>query len=145
MKRPRIKAEAITSDPAIAPLQNFIDASIAAAKQRVAQTVRGPNDPPDLEALVLAHGGYNRITKEAWAEYDRELVEWRERMRSGEKWVQEVERRKRKRGALSPENVFYGNCPPDCGCKRFCRMSPHYIEERDGDGGDGDDVTEIEV
>jgi hypothetical protein len=38
-------------------LQRLIEEAIAAAKQRVAQKIRGLNDPPDLEELVLKHGG----------------------------------------------------------------------------------------
>jgi hypothetical protein len=33
--------------------------------------------PPDLQALVSAHGGYDRITPEAWLTYQGELAEWR--------------------------------------------------------------------
>ena len=40
--------------------------------------------PPDLQELVRAHGGYDRITAEAWAAYDRELAEWRLRTAAGD-------------------------------------------------------------
>jgi hypothetical protein len=30
---------------------------------------------PDLQELVARFGGYDRITPEAWAEYDREVAE----------------------------------------------------------------------
>lgn len=37
-------------------------------------------DPaPDLDALCRAHGGYHRITPEAWAAYDRQLAAWKMR------------------------------------------------------------------
>src|SRR5262249_60880807 len=39
------------------------------------------NPAPDLQALVERHGGYDKITPEAWAEYDRALAEWQERRR----------------------------------------------------------------
>jgi hypothetical protein len=35
--------------------------------------------PPDLQELVATQGGYNNITPEAWAEYDRKTKTWRER------------------------------------------------------------------
>jgi hypothetical protein len=31
---------------------------------------------PDLQALVAAHGGYDKITPEAWAEYDAAMNAW---------------------------------------------------------------------
>jgi hypothetical protein len=37
------------------------------------------NPPPDLQALVAHHGGYDKIPPEAWAEHDRALAEWQER------------------------------------------------------------------
>ena len=39
---------------------------------------------PDLQELVAAHGGYDRITAEAWAAYDRELDEWRAHVAIGD-------------------------------------------------------------
>ena len=39
---------------------------------------------PDLQALVAAHGGYHKITPEAWAAYDRELRQWRARTAVGD-------------------------------------------------------------
>jgi hypothetical protein len=32
--------------------------------------------PPDLQELVARFGGYDKITPEAWAEYDRAMAEW---------------------------------------------------------------------
>jgi hypothetical protein len=32
-----------------------------------------------LQALVECHGGYDKITPEAWAEHDRALADWQER------------------------------------------------------------------
>jgi hypothetical protein len=37
--------------------------------------------PPDLQALVAAHGGYDKITPEAWAAYDAAMAEWQEQRR----------------------------------------------------------------
>jgi len=42
--------------------------------------------PPDLQALVAAHGSYSAIPPEAWAKYDRDCERYRERMGSGEHW-----------------------------------------------------------
>jgi hypothetical protein len=39
--------------------------------------------PPDLQALVIKHGSYDKITPEAWAEFDAAMAEWKERVRLG--------------------------------------------------------------
>ena len=40
------------------------------------------NPAPDLQALVERHGGYDKITREAWfVEHDRAVAEWQERRR----------------------------------------------------------------
>jgi hypothetical protein len=39
------------------------------------------NPAPDLQGLVARHGGYDKITPEAWAEYDRAMADWQERRR----------------------------------------------------------------
>jgi hypothetical protein len=39
------------------------------------------NPALDLGALVERHGGYERITPEAWAEHDRAMADWHERRR----------------------------------------------------------------
>jgi len=36
---------------------------------------------PDLQELVAAWGGYDKITPEAWAAYDRALADWERRRR----------------------------------------------------------------
>jgi len=36
---------------------------------------------PDLQELIASHGGYDKITPEAWDEWDRLNVEWQERRR----------------------------------------------------------------
>jgi hypothetical protein len=38
-------------------------------------------DAPDLHALVAAHGGYDKITSEAWTEYDRAMSAWQAQRR----------------------------------------------------------------
>jgi hypothetical protein len=40
--------------------------------------------PPDLQALVATHGGYGKITQQAWADYDAAMAEWKDRVRNGE-------------------------------------------------------------
>jgi hypothetical protein len=37
-----------------------------------------PPKPPDLQALVAKHGGYHKITSEAWAEWDRLNEDWKQ-------------------------------------------------------------------
>jgi hypothetical protein len=44
--------------------------------------------PPNLQALVAAHGGYDKITRETWAEYDTQLSAWQAYIRRGGDWVQ---------------------------------------------------------
>ena len=89
VERHRKRLDIVSKPPDLQALslKKFIDDSIAAAKRRVAAKVRGPNDPPSLEALVIAHDGYNKIPKEAWAKFDREVVEWRAHVHSGEKYI----------------------------------------------------------
>jgi hypothetical protein len=42
--------------------------------------------PPNLQDLVVSHGGYNRIPQSAWATYDAALAAWQERVRLGYRW-----------------------------------------------------------
>jgi hypothetical protein len=37
--------------------------------------------PPDLQELVARFGGYNKITAEGWAEYDRAMAEYQQQRR----------------------------------------------------------------
>ena len=37
--------------------------------------------PPDLQALVERHGGYDRITAEAWREHDAAMTRFHARVR----------------------------------------------------------------
>jgi hypothetical protein len=39
------------------------------------------SDPPDLQALVAEHGGYNKIPSKAWVEFDRAMAAWQLRRR----------------------------------------------------------------
>ncbi len=34
------------------------------------------NPPPDLQELLTAFGGYDRITPWAWERYDADLADW---------------------------------------------------------------------
>lgn len=40
--------------------------------------------PPNLQALVARHGGYDRIPAEIWIKYDRAMANWKDRLRYGE-------------------------------------------------------------
>ena len=40
--------------------------------------------PPDLQQLVIDHGGYDKITPEGWAKFDEDMRLWKERMRNGD-------------------------------------------------------------
>jgi hypothetical protein len=47
----------------------------------------GPNrKPPSLMDLVTRFGGYDKITREAWADYDREMKDYRADLASGALW-----------------------------------------------------------
>jgi hypothetical protein len=37
--------------------------------------------PPDLQEYVVRFVGYNKITPEGWAEYDRSMAEYQQRRR----------------------------------------------------------------
>jgi hypothetical protein len=39
--------------------------------------------PPDLQRLVEAHGGYDKITSEAWAQFDNDTKWWKQIVRDG--------------------------------------------------------------
>jgi len=41
----------------------------------------GKDPAPDLQELVAHFGGYDKITPEAWAAYDRATAEWQQRRR----------------------------------------------------------------
>jgi hypothetical protein len=45
--------------------------------------------PPDLQALVTRHGGYDKITPQAWAEYDAAMADWQYRVRNGSAEIEE--------------------------------------------------------
>lgn len=38
---------------------------------------------PNLQELVRQYGGYDKVTPEAWAQYDREFAEWQTWRREG--------------------------------------------------------------
>ena len=57
---------------------------ITRRQQRELERIKQLRAPPDLQALVLAHGTYDRITPDAWAQFDREMAEWKVKMRHGE-------------------------------------------------------------
>ena len=45
------------------------------------QAAAAPSAPPDLQELVARAGGYDRITVEQWAEFDRQMADWQVRRR----------------------------------------------------------------
>jgi hypothetical protein len=40
-----------------------------------------------LQDLVLAHGGYDKVTPQAWAQFDAERAAWQASIRGGDKYV----------------------------------------------------------
>ena len=47
---------------------------------------------PDLQGLVEAHGGYHRITPEAWAEFRQRMADWERSVWCGEFWPKGAQR-----------------------------------------------------
>jgi hypothetical protein len=62
--------------------QWYADAYIGKAETTPMAEAEASDRPPDLQALVTAHGGYDKITPEAWAAYDAAMAEWQERRRA---------------------------------------------------------------
>jgi hypothetical protein len=46
-----------------------------------------PRLPPDLQSLVVEHGGYDRIDGAGWAKFHAEMMEWQAMIRNGEHHV----------------------------------------------------------
>jgi len=46
------------------------------------QEIAAPSAPPDLQELVKRAGGYQHITTEQWAEFDRQMAGWQARRRA---------------------------------------------------------------
>ena len=81
------------------------------------------NPTPDLQELVARHGGYDKISPEAWAEHDRAMAEWQER------------RRARSEGGPSSEIRNSDRSDPEALC--ICGCAGKYWRPRKG-GGAGD-------
>lgn len=41
-------------------------------------------EPPSLQALVLAHGTFDKIPPKAWQAFNAEMAEWKAKVRYGE-------------------------------------------------------------
>ena len=65
------------------------------------------NPAPDLQELVARHDGYNKVTPEAWAEYDRAMAEWQERRRRRSEGFEDLPRSERS----NPEALCIGGLP----------------------------------
>jgi hypothetical protein len=48
--------------------------------------IQASRQPPRLLDLVRKHGGYDKITPESWAEWDRETAEYRADVAKGTLW-----------------------------------------------------------
>lgn len=58
------------------------DACISETESVRAQADLVPDDmPPDLQMLIAEHGGYQNITPEAWAQFDRMMKTWQTKRR----------------------------------------------------------------
>ena len=62
--------------------------ALHASETRHLAELKAEMTPPDLQELVAVHGGYNKITPEAWDKFDRKTKTWRERMIRGDFWHQ---------------------------------------------------------
>ena len=78
------------------------------------------NPTPDLQELVARHGGYDKISPEAWAEHDRAMAEWQER------------RRARSEGGPSSEIRNSDRSDPEALC--ICFLPDVYWRPRKGGG-----------
>lgn len=58
----------------------FLVTTMSQEKQKPTTTPSPPAEerrsPPDLQALVRAYGGYDKITEEAWVKWDRDQAEY---------------------------------------------------------------------
>jgi len=59
------------------------EAKLAELHRAMAEQRRTDRQPPDLQKLVLAHGTYDQITPEAWAEFNARMKVWRDRLAVG--------------------------------------------------------------
>jgi hypothetical protein len=59
------------------------------------------NSPPDLQELVAAAGGYDKITPGMWAAFDRAMADWqlRRRERYGGAIERPIDRRAKRASA----------------------------------------------
>lgn len=53
------------------------------AQLEAEQKWRALRAPSDLQQLVLDYGTYDKITTEAWARFDADMAEWKQKMREG--------------------------------------------------------------
>jgi hypothetical protein len=60
------------------------DAHRAEALRAVTAQFRHNRQPPDLQLLVEAHGGFDKIPEQAWRRYHYTMKEWRLRLINGE-------------------------------------------------------------
>lgn len=49
-------------------------------REEAADRYRRARVPPSLQALVLAHGTYDKITADAWAKFDQDMEMWKVRI-----------------------------------------------------------------
>jgi hypothetical protein len=48
------------------------------------EQIKAERQPPDLQALVLAHGTYDKIPEDAWQRFHRDMASWKARIRHGD-------------------------------------------------------------
>ena len=61
----------------------WADQSMTAPAHKPPSEATDQREPPSLRKLVEDYGGYNKITPEAWAEFDAAMALWKEFVRGG--------------------------------------------------------------
>jgi hypothetical protein len=81
MREHRLKKEEIAAERA--RLEQEARAKRLFEYRALKKMFRDMNAAPDLQALVEAHGGYDRIAPEAWERFNAERVAWQRAMAAG--------------------------------------------------------------
>jgi hypothetical protein len=91
-------------------MERHLNAKRAAANARVVEAVlahwKREFAAPDLQELVMAHGTYNKITPDAWEQFDRDMERYRTSLREGWKYNYLA-------AALEPTHIIHD---PACQC-----------------------------
>jgi hypothetical protein len=70
-------------------------AQIAQIRRAFLDQKKREREPPSLQNLVEAFGGYDLISREGWAEFDAKMAHWKARKRDGADYYEDHELRRR--------------------------------------------------